>query len=152
MPLGIDQNVVTLVWSPLSGGWLSGKWRKGAETTETHRSTMMGGARSDRYDLSDPVYQRKLDAADALAVLAEKNDVSLVQLAIAFTIRHPGVTSAIIGPRTMDHLESQLGAADVTLDAAILDRIDEIVAPGVNVNPTDSGWQNPDLEPSARRR
>jgi len=62
------------------------------------------------------------------------------------------VTSAIIGPRTMEQLESQLGAADVQLTADVLDRIDEIVAPGTNVNPTDSGWQNPWLEPKARRR
>ena len=95
LPVCQEYGMGTLVWSPLSGGWLSGKWRKGSADTETHRSTMMGGARSDRYDLSDPVNQRKLDAADALAVLAEENDLSLVQLAIAFTIRHPGVTSAI---------------------------------------------------------
>jgi aryl-alcohol dehydrogenase-like predicted oxidoreductase len=67
-------------------------------------------------------------------------------------VNHPAVTAAIIGPRTMEHLEGQLGAADVKLDDAILDRIDEIVPPGTNVNPADGGWQNPDLEPSARRR
>jgi len=78
--------------------------------------------------------------------------MSLIHLALAFVINHPAVTSAIIGPRTMEHLEGQLGAADVTLDPAILDRIDEIVPPGTNVNPADTGWQNPDLEPAARRR
>jgi aryl-alcohol dehydrogenase-like predicted oxidoreductase len=76
----------------------------------------------------------------------------LIHLAIAFVINHPAVTSAIIGPRTMEHLESQLGAADVTLDESILDRIDEIVPPGTNINPADGGFQNPDLAPSARRR
>jgi aryl-alcohol dehydrogenase-like predicted oxidoreductase len=73
-------------------------------------------------------------------------------MAIAFVIRHPAVTAAIIGPRTMDHLESQLAAADVELADDILDRIDEIVPPGVNVNPADAGWDNPALAPEARRR
>ena len=78
--------------------------------------------------------------------------MTLIQLALAFVINHPAVTSAIIGPRTMEQLESQLGADDVTLDADVLDRIDEIVPPGTNVNPADAGWQNPALEPAARRR
>jgi aryl-alcohol dehydrogenase-like predicted oxidoreductase len=78
--------------------------------------------------------------------------VTLIELALAFVIRHPAVTAAIIGPRTMEHLESQLTAADVQLTDDVLDRIDEIVPPGVNVNPADAGWQNPDLEPAARRR
>jgi aryl-alcohol dehydrogenase-like predicted oxidoreductase len=73
-------------------------------------------------------------------------------MALAFVIRHPAVTAAIIGPRTMQQLESQLGAADVELDDALLDRIDEIVAPGTNVNPIDAGWTNPALAPAARRR
>ena len=78
--------------------------------------------------------------------------MTLIELALAFVIRHPAVTSAIIGPRTMEHLESQLPAADVELPADVLDRIDEIVPPGSNVNPVDAGWSNPALEPAARRR
>jgi aryl-alcohol dehydrogenase-like predicted oxidoreductase len=73
-------------------------------------------------------------------------------MAIAFVIRHPAVTSAIIGPRTMQHLEGQLGAVGVTLSEDVLDRIDEIVPPGRNVNPSDGGWPNPALDPAARRR
>ena len=73
-------------------------------------------------------------------------------MALAFVIRHPAVTAAIIGPRTIEQLESQLGAADVALDTALLDRIDEIVAPGSNVNPTDAGWTNRALDAAARRR
>ena len=73
-------------------------------------------------------------------------------MALAFVIRHPAVTSAIIGPRTMDHLESQLTAADVDLSDEVLDKIDEIVPPGVNFNPADGGWANPALKPAARRR
>jgi aryl-alcohol dehydrogenase-like predicted oxidoreductase len=135
-------------WSPLAGGWLSGRWRKGGDAPDSTRAQRLPA----RYDLSLPANQRKLDAADALAQLADEAGMSLIHLALAFVINHPAVTSAIIGPRTMEHLESQIGAADVRLDAAILDRIDEIVPPGTNVNPVDGGWQNPDLEPAARRR
>src|SRR4051794_13474772 len=88
-------------WSPLAGGWLSGKWRKGAEPPQSTRADRLPA----RYDLSDPANQRKLDAADALAVLAEEAGMSLIQMALAFVINHPAVTSAIIGPRTMEQLE-----------------------------------------------
>jgi aryl-alcohol dehydrogenase-like predicted oxidoreductase len=135
-------------WGPLAGGWLSGRWRKGQEPPQSSRADRIPG----RYDLSIPGNQRKLDATEQLAQLAEETGLSLIHLGLAFVINHPAVTSAIIGPRTIEHLESQLGAADVTLDPAVLDRIDEIVPPGVNVNPADGGWQNPDLEPAARRR
>ena len=91
-------------------------------------------------------------AADALARLAEDSGMTLIEMALAFVLRHPAVTAAIIGPRTMLQLESQLGAVDVTLPGDVLDRIDEIVPPGVNLNPTDAGWQNPALAPGARRR
>ena len=109
-------------------------------------------AAAQRYDLSLPVNLRKLEAADALARLADQAGISLIHLAIAFVLRHPAVTAAIIGPRTMEHLESQLGAAEVTLDEATLDRIDEIVPPGTNVNPADAGWAPPDISDSRLRR
>jgi aryl-alcohol dehydrogenase-like predicted oxidoreductase len=135
-------------WSPLAGGWLSGRYRKSDEVPRSRRAEML----PSRYDMSLPANQRKLEAADALAVLAEEAGLSLIQMALAFVIRHPAVTAAIIGPRTMEHLESQLPAADVELSDAVLDRIDEIVPPGANVNPADGGWPNPGLEPAARRR
>ena len=135
-------------WSPLAGGWLSGRYRKDQDVPSSHRADRIPG----RYDMSLPGNQRKLEAADALARLAEEAGITLIELAIAFVIRHPAVTAAIIGPRTMEHLESQLTAADVVLSDEILDRIDEIVPPGVNLNPADGGWPNPALEPSARRR
>ena len=135
-------------WSPLAGGWLSGKWRKGADDLSSRRSAMI----PSRYDLSIPGNQRKLDAADALGQLADETGISLIHMAIAFVIRHQAVTAAIIGPRTMDHLESQLGAADVVLSDEVLDRIDEIVPPGTTVNPSDTGWDSPALDPQARRR
>src|SRR5579859_4303879 len=102
--------------------------------------------------MSLPGNQRKLEAADALARLADEAEMTLIEMAIAFVIRHPAITAAIIGPRTMEQLESQLTAADVVLSDDVLDRIDEIVPPGVNVNPADGGWPNPGLEPAARRR
>jgi aryl-alcohol dehydrogenase-like predicted oxidoreductase len=135
-------------WGPLGGGWLSGRWRKGREAPTSTRQERL----PHRFDLSLPGNQRKLEAAEALAQLAEETGVSLIQMAIAFVIRHPAVTSAIIGPRTMEHLEDYLPAAELRLEDAVLDRIDEIVTPGTNLNPADSGWTNPDLAPAARRR
>jgi aryl-alcohol dehydrogenase-like predicted oxidoreductase len=134
-------------WSPLAGGWLSGRYRKD-DYPESRRAQMI----PRRYDMSLPGNQRKLEAADALAQLAEEAGISLIHLAIAFVIRHPAVTAAIIGPRTMEHLESQLGAADVRLGDDVLDRIDAIVPPGVTVNPSDAGWDNPALARERLRR
>jgi aryl-alcohol dehydrogenase-like predicted oxidoreductase len=135
-------------WSPLAGGWLSGRWRKDAADLTSRRAEML----PRRYDLSIPANQRKLDAADALARLAEEAGITLIEMALAFVIRYPAVTAAIIGPRTIEHLESQLTAADVELPDELLDRIDEIVPPGTNLNPADAGWDNPALRPEARRR
>jgi aryl-alcohol dehydrogenase-like predicted oxidoreductase len=148
LPTCLEHGMGVIPWSPLAGGWLSGRWRKGQDVPQSTRAQRL----PQRYDLSDPANQRKLDAADALAALADETGLSLIHLALAFVINHPAVTSAIIGPRTMEQLESQLGAADVTLDAAMLDRIDEIVPPGRNVNPVDGGWDNPALQPQALRR
>jgi len=89
---------------------------------------------------------------EQLAQLAQLAGITLIELALAVVIRHPAVTAAIIGPRTMEHLDSQLSAAEVTLSDEVLDRIDEITPPGVSVNPGDAGWFNPALEPDARRR
>ena len=135
-------------WSPLAGGWLSGRWRKGEDAPDSSRAKRMPA----RYDLSDPANQRKLDAADALGRLADEAGITLIQMALAFVLNHPAVTAAIIGPRTIEQLESQLGADEVTLDAELLDRIDEIVPPGTTVSAADTGWQNPALKPEARRR
>jgi aryl-alcohol dehydrogenase-like predicted oxidoreductase len=135
-------------WSPLAGGWLSGRYRMGAEVPSSHRAERI----PSRYDMTVPGNQRKLEAADALALLAEEAGLSLIEMALAFVIRHPAVTAAIIGPRTMEQLESQLPGADAVLEGGVLDQIDAIVPPGVNLNPADAGWQNPALEPAARRR
>jgi aryl-alcohol dehydrogenase-like predicted oxidoreductase len=148
LPAAQRYGMGVIPWSPLAGGWLSGKYRLGGDTPSSTRAERLPA----RYDLSDPANQRKLEAADALAQLAEESGISLIEMALAFVINHPAVTAAIIGPRTMDHLESQLSGAEVTLSADVLDRIDEIVPPGTNVNPVDGGWQGPHLEPAGRRR
>src|SRR5262245_60581587 len=136
-------------WSPLAGGWLSGRYRMGQELPESSRAERI----PQRFDMSLPENQRKLELADSLAALAEEWGLSLVHMALAFVIRHPAVTAAIIGPRTMEQLESQLGAADVNLPDELLDRIDEIVPPGRNANPADAGWTPPALaDPALRRR
>ncbi|GGM47396.1 aldo/keto reductase [Dactylosporangium sucinum] len=149
LPLTQRYGMGVLSYSPLAGGWLSGRYRR------DDQSGPMSVARqrlANRFDLDLPENQRKLDAADALARLADDAGLSLIETAIAFVLRHPGVTSAIIGPRTMEHLESQLTAADVGLTDDVLDRIDAIVPPGVTLNPADNGWVSPFLQPSARRR
>jgi aryl-alcohol dehydrogenase-like predicted oxidoreductase len=135
-------------YSPLAGGWLSGRYRKGNETQGPSSSARPQA----RFDMSDPSNQRKLDAADQLAQVAGDAGITLVEMALAFVIRHPAVTAAIIGPRTMDHLESQLAAADIQLTDDVLDRIDEIVAPGTTINVADNGWTQPALQPAHRRR
>jgi aryl-alcohol dehydrogenase-like predicted oxidoreductase len=135
-------------WSPLAGGWLTGLYRKGTELPQSRRADRIPG----RYDMSLEGNQRKLEAADALGALADEAGMTLIEMALAFVMRHPAVTAPIIGPRTMDQLESQLPAADVSLSDEVLDKIDEIVPPGVTVNHADQGWPNPALEPAARRR
>jgi aryl-alcohol dehydrogenase-like predicted oxidoreductase len=148
LPICREYGMGVIPWSPLAGGWLSGRWRKGHEPPQSTRAERI----PQRYDLSLPANQRKLEAADALARLAEEAGMTLIHMAIAFVLNHPAVTAAIIGPRTMEQLESQLGAVDVRLDAALLDRIDEIVPPGQNFNLADGGFAPPVLADGALRR
>jgi aryl-alcohol dehydrogenase-like predicted oxidoreductase len=149
LPVCQQYGMGVIPWSPLAGGWLTGRYRKDAEVPVSRRAQRL----PQRYDLALPGNQAKLEAADQLAKLADEAGLTLIHLALAFTLSHPAVTAPIIGPRTMEQLESQLGAADVVLDSAILDRIDEIVPPGVNLNPGDRGYDTPALaDPSRRRR
>jgi len=136
-----------LTYSPLSGGWLSGRWRKGADVTPTSSARHSAG-----FDMSSPANQRKLDVVEDLTLLADAAGISLIDLAIAFVINHPGVTSAIIGPRTMQQLESQLTGGEIHLSSDVLDRIDQIVAPGTTLNPDDNSYGTAELTPAARRR
>ena len=135
-------------YSPLAGGWLSGRYRKEGENAGPTSSARPPA----RFDMADPANQRKLDAAEHLAQLAEDSGITLIELALAFVLRHSAVTAAIIGPRTMEHLESQLAGADIVLADEVLDRVDEINPPGVTINPADNGWTQPSLEPAQRRR
>ncbi len=149
LPVCQDYGMGVIPWSPLAGGWLTGRYRTGADMPVSTRAQRL----PQRFDLSLPGNQAKLDAAEKLAVLAEGAGLTLIQLALAFVTSHPAVTSAIIGPRTMEHLDSQLAAADVVLTSDILDKIDEIVPPGTNLNPPDRGYEPPALtEPALRRR
>jgi len=137
-----------ICWGPLGGGWLSGRWRKGVNHVSSTRAQRV----PSRYDLSIPANQKKLKAAEALALLAEESGFTLIHLALAFVLHHRAVTSAIIGPRTMEHLESQLGAAHVDLSNDVLDAIDEIVAPGTDFSWADSGWIPPEIVHAKLRR
>jgi aryl-alcohol dehydrogenase-like predicted oxidoreductase len=148
LPVCERHGMGVIPWSPLAGGWLSGAYRKDGDVPQSRRAQRL----PQRYDLSIPGNQRKLDAADALARLADDAGISLIHMALAFVIRHPAVTAAIIGPRTMEHLESQLGATEVELSDELLDRIDEIVPPGTNFSDSDAGWQPPGLAREYRRR
>src|ERR1700722_7420662 len=147
LPTARRHGMGILSYSPLGGGWLSGRWRKGAAGTPT--SAARPGA---RFDMTSPANQRKLDVVEELAKLAEQAGLTLIELALAFVINHPAVTAAIIGPRTMEQLESQLPAAEVTLTADILDQIDKLVAPGVTINPDDNSYGEAELTRAALRR
>ena len=149
LPVCRKHGMGVIPWSPLAGGWLSGRYRQGGESPgESRRSQML----PQRYDMSIPGNQAKLAAAEALGALAEESGMTLIEMALAFVTNHPAVTAAIVGPRTMEHLESQLPALELTLSAEVLDRIDEIVPPGTNVNPNDTGWDAPWLTDASQRR
>ena len=147
LPTARRHGMGILTYSPLSGGWLSGNWTADSSPTSPARQRLAA-----RFDMSLPENQRKLEAVEQLAKVADDAGLSMIELAIAFVVNHPGVTSAIIGPRTMEQLDSQLPAADAGLDAAVLDRIDEIVAPGVTINPADNSYGEQVLQPRLRRR
>jgi aryl-alcohol dehydrogenase-like predicted oxidoreductase len=147
LPVCARHGLAVIPWSPLAGGWLGGTYRRGMEST-SHRASRIPA----RYDLSLPGNQAKLAAVERLTSLADDAGISLVHLALGFVLRHPTVTAPIIGPRTMEQLESQLGAAAVRLGTDVLDAIDEIVPPGSNLNPVDSGWRPPALDDTSGRR
>jgi aryl-alcohol dehydrogenase-like predicted oxidoreductase len=155
LPTCLRHGMGVLAYSPLAGGWLSGRYRKGQEVSGPGSS-----ARAQRfaaaYDAANPANAAKLDAADALGTLAGEAGVTLVQMAVAFAVHHPAVTSAIIGPRTMEHLDGYLAADGITLSADVLDRIDQIVPPGVTINVADNMWNTgrgmPTLSAAFRRR
>jgi aryl-alcohol dehydrogenase-like predicted oxidoreductase len=139
LPTCLRHGIGVLSYSPLAGGWLSGKYRKGEEVSgpgSAARAQRFPGA----FDATNPANAAKLDAADALGALADEAGITLVQMATAFATRHPAVTSTIIGPRTMEHLDAYLAADGIDLSSDVLDRIDQIVPPGVTINVADNMW------------
>jgi len=144
LPVAQKYGMGVIPWSPLAGGWLTGRYRKGQPAPDTSRGRGV--------DLTSPDNAAKVEAVEKLAELAEDSKLSMVDLALAFVLRHPAVTSAIIGPRTMEQLESQMGAADVELSDEVLDRIDEIVPPGTNVNAGDAGYKPEAITDASLRR
>ncbi len=147
LPLAQRYGLGIIPWSPLAGGWLSGSFGEGKANVSRRAARIPG-----RYDMSLPANQHKLEIVNQLATLASDANLTLIELALAFVLEHPAVSAAIIGPRTMEHLESQLSASEVHLEASLLDAIDAVVAPGTNVNREDSGWIPPALTNLRQRR
>jgi aryl-alcohol dehydrogenase-like predicted oxidoreductase len=127
-----------MAYSPLAAGWLSGKYRKDRQVSGPGSAAR--ARRAGDFDAANPANAAKLDAADALGALADEAGLTLIQMAVAFAIHHPAVTSAIIGPRTMEHLDGYLAADGIELSTDVLDRIDQIVPPGVTINVADNMW------------
>jgi aryl-alcohol dehydrogenase-like predicted oxidoreductase len=140
-------NMGTLVWSPLNGGWLSGVYRANAAQRNEGRAQRAPA----RFDVSDPANLKKMNLVEELVLIADEVGVTLAQLSLAWVLHHPGVTSAIIGPRIMEHLTTVLGADQVVLSSAVLDRIDALVAPGTTVAPDEARWETPALRAENRR-
>jgi aryl-alcohol dehydrogenase-like predicted oxidoreductase len=138
-----------LTWSPLAWGFLSGRYRKGRETDLSAGRPALA---PHRFDPALPANAAKYEAATRFAELAAGLGCTLPQLAVAFTIAHPAVTSVIIGPRTMAQLTGLLEGASLALDDQALDRIDEIVPPGASLYRPDDAWTPPPLTTPALRR
>jgi aryl-alcohol dehydrogenase-like predicted oxidoreductase len=156
LPVAQRYGMGVIVWSPLAGGWLTGKYRRGQDVpsgsrAERYIERFKDGPIARRFDMSRPGNQRKLDLVEGLAQVASDAGLSMTQLAHGFALAHPGVTSAIIGPRTTEQLEDALGAADVRLDEGTLDAIDDLVEPGTAVEEADRGWTPPWMAPATRR-
>ncbi len=148
LPVTEQYGLGVLVWSPLASGWLSGAVREGRQVA-TNRSAVM----PQRFDLSITSNRARLDAVEHLAKIADEAGLTMIQLALGFVTAHPAVTSAIIGPRTLEHLGSQLAAADTVLTADVLDAIDAVVAPGTDLAPEEKFDTPPALlDPALRRR
>jgi aryl-alcohol dehydrogenase-like predicted oxidoreductase len=141
-----------ITWSPLDGGWLTGRYLKVDDLTERSRIVLGAKRRGGTFDPESELIQKKLTLANALAQLAKGAGIPFAHMSMAFVMEHPGVTSAIIGPRTYEQLEDLLACADLRLDSALLDRIDALVPPGTNVNPIDMTSRPAGLRKPARRR
>jgi aryl-alcohol dehydrogenase-like predicted oxidoreductase len=147
LPVAEQYGLGVLAWSPLASGWLSGAVREGRDIT-THRSGFMAA----RFDLSSPVNRARMDAVEQLAAIADGAGLPLVQLALGFVTAHPAVTAALIGPRTLEHLDAQLAAADTVLPADLIDAVDAVVAPGTDLAPQEKNDTPPALLDATLRR
>ena len=154
LPVAERYGMGVLVWSPLCRGWLTGRYRRGAfdRSPESRAGRAEGRQVAAQFDESRPAIQRKLDLVEDLDKIAADAGVPMQHMAIAFTLAHPAVTSAIIGPRTMEQLEDLVSGADVRLDEDTLDAIDAVVPPGTVVDENDRGFDPWWLEPRSRRR
>lgn len=141
-----DMGVV--VWSPLSQGWLTGKWRHGQKPNDTQRQNLQ----PHLYEMDRPDNQLKLDLVEELTRIASDAGTNLMHMALAFVCAHPAVTSAIIGPRTYEQLEGLLEGANLELTDEVLDAIDALVPPGTNVSHDDDGYVAPEIEDKSLRR
>ena len=148
LPVCERYDLGVLVWAPLNGGWLSGKYGRGEAPPPGSRAAR----EPDHFDFNGPMHDRKLALVEQLTKLADASGVRLIDMAHAFVLAHRAVTSAIVGPRTVDQLQDVLAGADVRLGADVLDEIDAIVPPGINVNPVDAGWSAPELDDARLRR
>ncbi|MET8678494.1 aldo/keto reductase [Streptomyces sp. NPDC004647] len=150
LPTAQRYGMGVLTWGPLSAGWLSGKYGKASDID------LKAGGRAaleqHKFDPALPENARKLEAVGKLSQLAEEAGLKLPHLAMAFVRSHPAVTSLIIGPRTLAQLESTLEGVDAELSEDVLDRIDEIVPPGTDLNPADSYYVPPSLADKSLRR
>jgi len=147
LPVAQEYGLGVLAWSPLASGWLSGAVRAG-QPVDTHRAAVL----PERFDLDVPANRVRLDAVEQVAKVAADAGLTLVQLALGFVTAHPGVTGALIGPRTLEHLRSQLAAADTVLGDDVLDAIDAIVPPGVDLAPGEKFDTPPSLLDARLRR
>jgi aryl-alcohol dehydrogenase-like predicted oxidoreductase len=145
LPVCQHHGIGVLVWSPLSGGWLTGKYRAAGDAPAGSRAV----TNPDHFDGGN---EAKADAVDRLRRIAADAGLPLTHIALAWAAEHPAVTSVLLGPRTDEQLVDLLGATDVELDDATLDAVDEVVAPGTDLNPADAGWTPPGLAPADRRR
>jgi len=143
LPICEKYGIGVLVWSPLAKGMLTGRYRKGQPLPDTVRAKYMPKQMSD---------ENQLDAVEQLILVAQQAGLSLTHMALAFVMAHPGVTSAIIGPRTMDHLDDLLAGANVILNDEILDQIDQIVPPGIDIGRNDANYKPPAIAQAALRR
>lgn len=141
-----------ITWSPLDGGWLTGRYRQPSDLVDRSRIVALARMRGGEFDPQSEIHRRKFRLVEELSKLAADAGVSLTHLAMAFTLEHPAVTATIIGPRTHDQIDDLLLGADLRLGADVLDAIDRLVPPGTSVNGIDPTSRPRGLGKRARRR